>query len=543
MRFSEASRLARQAERGEELAFLLAMSGTTEPLAVYLRAAGAERGRAVQARTLPFNTLGQVLREPPRDGEIEVFVLCPWDLIPEADWRSGVPMGAADASRVREGAEQAASLLGNRPRARILYLPAPTLPLWSDPPRNAALACWLEGLVRGLGGEPLAAEMFSLRHYLWSGFPIAGTHLGAVARAIVSAACQPPEPAKVLVTDLDNTLWSGVVADEGPGGVACGPDGIGYRHFIYQTFLARLRREGVLLAAVTRNDPEVALAALRTPGMTLGESDFIAVLASYGPKSAQVAALSTTLNIGLQAFVFVDDNPVELDEVRRQVPEVACLAFPGHDDSLPEFLASLTAHFHRTEVTAEDAARTELYRRRLAGMVPVAASESDRTGFLRDLAMTLTLHDRSVGDRSRALQLINKTNQFNLNGRRITDDDVAGTVACGGRLYTASLDDRTGSHGEILACLLDRERVVRSLVMSCRVFQRRVEHAFVAWLASLPDAPVALDFRRTERNTPLVQFLTDIAAPVDDGGLVSFDARRIASSVAAARGLFRIVGP
>jgi FkbH-like protein len=115
------------------------------------------------------------------------------------------------------------------------------------------------------------------------------------------------------------------------------------------------------------------------------------------------------------------------------------------------------------------------------------------------------------------VQLINKTNQFNLNGRRFTDEEVGTMLATGGSLYTATLDDRTGSHGEILACLMDERGRVRSLVLSCRVFQRRVEHAFFVWLLRRIGATIELDFAATERNTPLREFLKDPAFSIAKG--------------------------
>ncbi len=174
-------------------------------------------------------------------------------------------------------------------------------------------------------------------------------------------------------------------------------------------------------------------------------------------------------------------------------------------------------------------------------MAPSEAQGADLSTFLRGLDMTLTLHDRTTGDRARAVQLINKTNQFNLNGRRVTDEEVGVTVANGGRLYGASLTDRSGSHGEILACLIDANGVIRSLVMSCRVFQRRVEHAFFAWLAGQDSPPGALDFAETERNEPTRQFLKDAA--FQGTGPISFDAARFAEDHREDMGLFALYEP
>lgn len=521
MNFLEARRIVAEFRGGEPLPFLLGMSGTADPLVLYLRAAGAKRGCQVAVRMLPFGTLGQALLGPP-GGEREVFLLLPWDLVPEADWRSGLPAGELDLAGLRDRAASQA-LRFQRRKARLVYIPAELPPLLPHPDDNRALELYLEQLALECGARMLPASSFSLGGYLSSGCPVGGSAQGLVAEAVIAAVLEEETPGKVLVTDLDNVMWSGVIAEDGLEGIAFGAEGAGYRHFVYQTMLARLREQGVLLAAVSRNDPEVALEPLRNGRMKLGEEDFVAVVASYHAKSAQIRELASRLNLGLDAFVFVDDNPVELAEVGAELPEVHALEFPGRDDGLPALLERLSRLFARRDLTHEDRERTAMYRSRLAGMAPSDAEGADLTAFLRDLAMKLTIHDRSAGDRIRAVQLINKTNQFNLNGRRWTDEEVAGVLGAGGRLYTASLGDRHGQHGEILACLISADGVVESLVMSCRVFQRRVEHAFMVWLASRPEPPVRFAYAQTDRNGPLRSFLEDEGFSARAGG-VAFDA-------------------
>jgi FkbH-like protein len=509
--FLEAQRIVSGFAGGEPLPFLLAMSGTPDPLLLFLRAAGAIKGRQAVVRTLPFNTLGQELLQPGREGETQVFLLFPWDYLPELDWRSGFPSGPVDAEELAGRATAVGAQLARRENARLVYVPAPVPPILSDPKADGALAAQLMSLAVSGGARILGPECFALGSYLGSGCPVAAAALGSVAAAVVEAAL-PTETsrAKVLVTDLDNVMWSGVVAEDGDQ-IAFSAEGKGYRHFIYQTCLLKLKREGTLLAAVSRNDADVALQPLRSGRMTLGEQDLVATIASYQAKSAQIRELAARLNLGLDAFVFVDDNPIELAEVAAALPAVRCEPFPLRDQDVPAFFERLAGHFPRAVLTAEDLERTELYRRRVSGMAPSNIGGADLTSFLRDLQMVLTIRDRSNGDRERVVQLINKTNQFNLNGHRVSDEEVGAVLAAGGRLYGATLEDRHGSHGETLACLVNREGTITSFVMSCRVFQRRMEHAFLAWLAGQPNPPSRLQFAPTARNTPFQQFLEDAA--------------------------------
>ena len=542
--YLEAHRLVAGFTGGPPLSLLLGVSGAADKLNVFLKAAGARRGRSVEVRTLPFNTLGQALLAEPMAGHVEVFVLFPWDLAPEGDWRSGFPAGPIDAGAARAHAQAFADRLARRPNARVLYVPAALPPVFPDTAATRAFELWLSSVATELGAEFLDPGVFSLGSYLSTGTPFAGTQLSTVAERVVERALNAAvEPAKVLVTDLDNVMWSGIIGEDGLDGIRFTSEGVGFRHFLYQTFLAKLKREGTLIAAVSRNDTELATAPFASGRMMLRTDDLVVIAASYNAKSTQIREIARQLNLGLDAFVFVDDNPIELEEVSSALPDVRVIRFPTSDDRFPEFFDTLSRLFPRTVVTTEDADRTNMYRRRLDGMVPDASAGADLTAFLRGLEMSLVINDRSRGDRTRAVQLINKTNQFNLNGRRVTDDEVAAMLANGGRLYTASLGDRTGSHGEVLACLVDADRVVRSLVMSCRVFQRRMEHAFLVWLAAQHDPPAAFDFTETPRNEPIRQFLDDSAFQRSADNVVTVDLAAFAEAHEADSRLFVLEPP
>ncbi len=149
-----------------------------------------------------------------------------------------------------------------------------------------------------------------------------------------------------------------------------------------------------------------------------------------------------------------------------------------------------------------------------------------------------------LGERFLQLTTINNTtqptNQFNLNGERVSDQEVREVLESGGRLYTASMADRNGEHGKIVACLIDPDGVVQSFVMSCRVFQRRVEFAFLLWLGRTHPSPLEFMFRSTDRNEPLRTFLEDVAFS-DSGPRVGFDVRRFEASHSSVLELFRII--
>jgi len=539
--FLEAHRLVRSFRGSDNRALRVALSGVGEPLAMYVRAAGAKRGVGIDPLFLPFNTLAQHLLTPP-DGTLEVHLLLPWDLAPELDWRSGIPPTVDDGGLL-DRADRTAELIRRR-GGKAVYLPAPLPPVVSDVGRLLELEAGLSRVATGIGAVALPREVFSLSSYFGSGVPFAGQSLGTVALAVVERALnETPEPAKVLVTDLDNVMWAGVAAEDGVADIEFGPHGTGYRHFVYQTLLARLKNEGVVLAAVSRNDQEVALSPFRTGRMVLKEDDLVAIVTSYSAKSAQLAMLAERLNLAVDSFVFVDDNEVELAEVGLMLPAVRRVLFPSRDEHLPQALSRISEHFDRRIMTDEDRERTALYRRRLQGMVPSDADGADLHAFLQQLEMSLVVHDRSNGDRARAVQLINKTSQFNINGRRLSDDDVGVVLNAGGRLLTGTLDDRHGSHGEVLAILLDAEDSVLSFVMSCRVFNRRAEFAFLHWLARSERPPRYFEVAETPRNTPARTFLAGAAFAHAGSGRLRFDSSRFLDDNHDVVPLFRIVAP
>ncbi|NFV78556.1 HAD-IIIC family phosphatase [Magnetospirillum aberrantis] len=524
MNLIEARRFVRAHPGTTSLPFLMATSWDTGTLPIFVQAEAARRDRQAQTRTLEFGTLAQTLLTPPVDGEVEVFLLLPWDLVPEADWRSGILARSPDTQSLLKRAAAKMALVSSRPLARPLYLPAPMPPMQADPRAMAALEAGLVTIATQAGASLLPPHAFSMSSYLGMGCAIGATAQWEAAATVVDAAlgAVTTTPRKVLATDCDGVLWAGVVAEDGASALRFHPEGKGFRHFLYQSSLRRLKEDGVLLAAVSRNRPEDVAEALAQPGMVLKADDFVEMAVSYDAKSARLRAMAARLNLGLDSLVFVDDNPVEIAEVSQALPQVTCLAFPTTEDEFPAFLHRLARLFSRAEVTEEDRRRTELYRLREA--VPVTAAAGDLTAFLAGMGMRLEIRDAGAGDWTRPFQLINKTNQFNLNGRRFDEAEIAEILASGGTLYAGRLTDRSGDHGEILACLVGADGIIEALVLSCRVFQRRVEHAFLAWLAGRQRAPGALRFAATPRNEPLRTFIQ--APPFQhDGsdGLVRFD--------------------
>jgi len=523
MNFIEASQIIKKHIGGKAVHIRLASSATVDPFILYLKAAAALQGQTATISTLPFGTLGQALLNPPDSSVQEIVILLPWDLVPESDWRSGIPENLPSPEILLDAASSTISRLMKR-NSIVLYLDAPIPPLYLNLAYTAALHAGILQLIAPARVKLLDQKYFALGSYLSSGLPFASMHMGELATEIMAFAAKPPSGfSKVLITDLDNVMWSGLAAEDGPNGIQCGAEGKGFKHFIYQGFLAKLKANGILLAAVSRNDLDIACAPIHEGYTLLHRNDFVEILASYEPKSAHIKRLAQRLNLGMDSFVFVDDNPIELAEVNAALPMVKCIQFPVTDDQLISFLETISILFERSAVSAEDKERTEMYRRVLDVHPPssdVGEGGGDLKEFLSGLKMELVIYNRSKGDRERAIQLINKTNQFNLNGRRITDEEAEKILQSGGKMYTVKLNDRTGTHGEILVCLINEKGQVVSFVLSCRIFQRQVEYAFICWLLQKHGGDLSFDYAFTERNTPLREFIKDTAFTDTSGNIL-----------------------
>ncbi|MFC9327391.1 HAD-IIIC family phosphatase [Kitasatospora sp. NPDC057015] len=288
---------------------------------------------------------------------------------------------------------------------------------------------------------------------------------------------------KCLVLDLDHTLWGGVVGDDGVAALRVGGGYPGSAHLELQALAADLRNQGVMLAVCSKNEDAVARGALADhPEMLLREDAFVAIAASWSPKPEAVQGLARGLNIGSDAMVFVDDNPVERGLMRELRPEVATVELPAEP---ARYAATVAARgdFNLLTLTAEDRVRTALYR-----------AEADRTElqrrtgsleeYLAGLGSELAVEALTAHNRARIVQLFGKTNQFNLTVRRYSEDEVTGRAESGEAAFLgARLRDRFGDSGLVAALALTRDDSgtweIENFVLSCRVFSRQVEQALV----------------------------------------------------------------
>jgi FkbH-like protein len=287
-------------------------------------------------------------------------------------------------------------------------------------------------------------------------------------------------PKKVLALDLDNTLWGGVIGDDGIEGIEIGdtsPRGEAFKAF--QAYIRSLTERGILLAACSKNDLEVAIEPFRKhPEMVLREEDFVSFKANWEPKAQNLIDMANELNLGLDSFIFVDDNPAEVENVSQFAPEVTSILLgPDPSDYVRQLQESRL--FERSTITGEDLRKTELYREE-ASRRTLLSSAVDMESYLESLEMVGTIREFNPIDLPRIAQLINKSNQFNLTTKRRLESELATLTS--DPTYTGfsmRLSDRFGDHGLISVVICrtksDSQLEIDTWLMSCRVLKRQVE--------------------------------------------------------------------
>lgn len=412
---------------------------------------------------------------------------------------------------------------------------APTLPLVPisyTTPDNASsfeLKVWTEmsaflsslanhGGVRVMSQQRLAEVSppglrFDIKFDLLAGFPYRQAHADKLAE-LYAAVLYPKTPKKGLITDLDQTLWSGILGEDGVEGVTWNLEGHSQLHGLYQQLLAALAESGVLIAIASKNDPQLVAKALSRPDCLIPASCIYPADVHWGAKSESVARILTAWNVGADSVVMIDDSPLELSEVQAKFPEVECLLFDSKNaEATLQLFWKVRELFGRPVWTDEDRARTSSLRTAELFQPPVGTQTSSE--FLSTVGSKITIDFRPNSDDRRALELVNKTNQFNLNGRRFSEAEWKQAMSQPCTFFALiSYEDKFGSLGRIAVVVGEAasgRATVRTWVMSCRAFGRHIEYQTVRRLFDhLKVQEIRLCYSPTERNGPLREFLAAI---------------------------------
>lgn len=364
--------------------------------------------------------------------------------------------------------------------------------------------------VAGLSERVGTATWFSPSHWNLAKLPFADhlvpLYADCVARIL---AALMGKTRRCLVLDLDNTVWGGIIGDDGLEGIKIAQgDAVGEAHLAVQQLALALRSRGIALAVSSKNEDATArLPFQKHPEMLLREEHIAVFQANWKDKASNIAAIAQTLNLGLDAFVFLDDNPVERELVRRTLPEVAVPELP-EDPALYPLALMAGGYFEAVQLSEEDKKRAAFYEGN-AKRVALQAEIADLDAYLASLEMEITFEPFDEVGRARIAQLISKSNQFNLTTRRYSEADVE-RFAKDPDVFTLQvrLKDTVGDNGMICVIIAKktpaRSWTIDTWLMSCRVLGRRVEQMVLRELArhALLEGATALlgEYLPTERN-------------------------------------------
>ncbi|HVC89177.1 MAG TPA: HAD-IIIC family phosphatase [Acidobacteriaceae bacterium] len=357
------------------------------------------------------------------------------------------------------------------------------------------------------------------RMFLASRLQVSSQASPAYAQGLVrsfSVLYRPPR--KVLCTDLDNTLWGGVLGEDGPEGISTGHAFPGNCYFEYQKYLKQLSSRGILIAIASKNNEADVREAfqLRAADLALNLDDFVATRINWNDKSESIREIAEELSLGLDSFVFVDDNPAECEAIRRQLPGVAVVDAPASDPwRLTEVLAN-QAFFDTNMVTSDDLHRVVEYKAQTQ-RAELERNATSRDQFLASMNIVCSFQSALEAPLARSVQLLAKTNQFNLTTHRYSAAKVEEFASLpGGQAVVVRVRDRFGDSGVVglaLARTLDATCVMDSLLLSCRVIGRGIETALLAQIAERAIRSGARrllgEYIPTKKNSPCATFYED----------------------------------
>ena len=290
---------------------------------------------------------------------------------------------------------------------------------------------------------------------------------------------------KVLVTDLDNTLWGGVIGEDGFEGIRLGSGHPGAAFLAVQRAILDLQRRGVVLAVCSRNNEADAMQALREhPAMLLRPDHFAATRIDWGDKAAHLESIAAELNVGLDALAFLDDDPFQRGWVRERLPAVTVIELPDDPGGYAAALREAPV-FERLGLSAEDAQRGRYYVQRRKSQ-ELKASSSSLEDYYRSLDMRAEVSLVTEATQPRAVQLLQRTNQFNLTTRRYSDAELSALLADpSAAVYLLASADRFGDNGIVGVAITRQGEALEldSFLLSCRVMGRTLETAFLHRIA------------------------------------------------------------
>jgi FkbH-like protein len=325
-------------------------------------------------------------------------------------------------------------------------------------------------------------------------------------------------PKKCLVLDLDNTLWGGVIGEDGVDGIQLEDHGEGARFSDFQKLIKEIGARGILLAIISKNNSTDVEKAFADPRMILKKHDFVSMITNWNSKSSNMIKMANDLNFGLDAFVFIDDNPVEREAMRQQCPDVVVADFPEDTSRLMQFAQDIySEYFYLIKISDEDIKKARMYSEN-AERNAALSQFSSLKDFLINMKINISVKKANSEYITRIFQMIQKTNQFNLTTKRYSEEDILNMLSNPDVfLFIGQVQDKYGDNGNsilsIVRKLSEREAEIDLFLMSCRVMNRTIEFGFLYEVERLvKESGIGIiygKYIRTSKNGPAEMFFDD----------------------------------
>jgi FkbH-like protein len=374
-------------------------------------------------------------------------------------------------------------------------------------------------------------QSFDFRFYYSSSAPYTVAFLKAYALAIQPVLLRNNgKLKKALIFDCDNTLWSGIVGEDGINGINYLKDSAkGKFFYAVQQLAAFYSTRGIIIGLCSKNNPEDVEEILRNPAMVLNNDHIVIKKINWQDKATNLRELAHDLNIGLDSIIFVDDSPFEVNLIKQQIPEILTLQVPDNIADYPSLLQTCVQLYFNLELSTEDAAKTAMYKQQ-SQRESAKSTYSNIEDYLSSLEIALTVSENDTLQIPRLAQLTQKTNQFNLTTKRYTEAQIEAFIQSGRDfIFALHVKDKFGDSGLTGMCIVktdgDKTAVIDTLLMSCRIIGRNIEFVFFNYVVrSLQEKgieTIVADFVPTKKNAQVNHFYNNsgmqVQAENEDG--------------------------
>lgn len=336
---------------------------------------------------------------------------------------------------------------------------------------------------------------------------------------------------KCIVLDLDNTLWGGIIGEDGLDGIILGESYPGKCYKDFQQQLLKLKNRGVILAICSKNNPEdVDEVFEKHPDMILNMADFACIKANWNDKCTNIKTISEELNIGTDSLVFIDDNPIECELIKQQIPEITVINLSKNPIEYPDLINSLN-YFETINLTEEDFHKTDIYKAQINRNI-LKNSYNNLDDYYKSLEMRVEIKEANSFAISRVAQLTQKTNQFNLTTKRYSENDIKEMLQDNYyKIYYIRVIDKFGDNGITGCCILkkidDYKLFIDTFLLSCRVMGRNIENAFMSFIYNKAKEGnikrLIGEYIPTKKNKPVKDFYINTGFIKNENNYYLFD--------------------